>query len=604
MELTGQVLPGPMPGPVQTPEDQATRYLGAAVHLDEAFCERVVQEYLAEPRRALPPAPGVDARAALRDAVAARRRRKIRDWSLLVLSALFVLTNVTLFLLWLLTAMCWRYVHRRTSLFDLATKAFRLPAGRSGIVGLIVVAVLVTTLYQAQQYVGAGLGVDVIWAFVLTVAIATVLGGNRLIEWWLATISFGRSYSPVELWRGESRVRNLGTRRFAAQLAEQARDSRECNVIVFRGSDPFVGAGERVRSWELAIPLEPAGATAGNGAVPATELVPHRLNGHPDGRSGAQFTPMDVYRQVHAEFEKIKTSLSLAPSRRLSSLTVTPVVVAAATMLLDHYDHPMARWLLPDLGRRPVSVLPPAQVTHVADEPVEWLRHFQRIQIESWDRELVVSAFLHVGCDRQMLYLEWSYHVLYPISRRYRLLDQVASSGWPTVGLVLSDLVGLPATLVARARSAASRVRLPRDERPRPGWVTGGTYGARSSIRELAAARGRSIPEIAGSLLSRGIWDLATELAGGTLSAGEQRTRSYFEDSDIERYSEILERHMFGAIAAFLHSRGLSTRELGQRAMNVINNYGGNAFAGSSVTGTSLVVNAGTGVTPPSGSHG
>jgi hypothetical protein len=144
--------------------------------------------------------------------------------------------------------------------------------------------------------------------------------------------------------------------------------------------------------------------------------------------------------------------------------------------------------------------------------------------------------------------------VLLPIDSRYRRLDQVPASPLPAIGLALADLVGLPASLVDRVRSAVRRIELPTDEQSRPGWVSAATYGARRSIREFAAAG----------------------------------TRNFFEDADIERYSEILERHAFGAVGDFLHRHGFSTRELGQRAMSVINNFGGNAFVGSSVTGNSF----------------
>ena len=59
--------------------DTTTRYLCAAAHLDRDFADTAIREYLVEPTRAVPPTPGLDAVAVLREAVAARSRCKIRD---------------------------------------------------------------------------------------------------------------------------------------------------------------------------------------------------------------------------------------------------------------------------------------------------------------------------------------------------------------------------------------------------------------------------------------------------------------------------------------------------------------------------------------------
>ncbi|MGH3839116.1 MAG: hypothetical protein ACRDSF_25975, partial [Pseudonocardiaceae bacterium] len=74
-------------GPVgATPTlDGTTRYLCAAAHLDEEFCDEAIAEFLVEPVRAIPPSPGVDSAAVLREAVAAQTRRRIRDGLLLAL---------------------------------------------------------------------------------------------------------------------------------------------------------------------------------------------------------------------------------------------------------------------------------------------------------------------------------------------------------------------------------------------------------------------------------------------------------------------------------------------------------------------------------------
>lgn len=84
--------------------DATTRYLCAATHLDAEFANGAIAEYLIESTRAVPPSPGVDSVAVLREAVAARRRRKIRDAVLLVLLVCFLVANPPLAFLWLIVA--------------------------------------------------------------------------------------------------------------------------------------------------------------------------------------------------------------------------------------------------------------------------------------------------------------------------------------------------------------------------------------------------------------------------------------------------------------------------------------------------------------------
>ncbi len=66
-----------------------------------AFARSAIAEYLVEPTRAISPCPGVDAAAVLRDAVAARRRGKIRDGVLLALVLVSLFTSTALTLAWL-----------------------------------------------------------------------------------------------------------------------------------------------------------------------------------------------------------------------------------------------------------------------------------------------------------------------------------------------------------------------------------------------------------------------------------------------------------------------------------------------------------------------
>jgi hypothetical protein len=71
-----------------------TRYLCCAVQLDAGLARRAVEEILEEPRRAVASSPGVDLPVVLAYALAARRRQLVRDFVLLVLALLFVVSLI------------------------------------------------------------------------------------------------------------------------------------------------------------------------------------------------------------------------------------------------------------------------------------------------------------------------------------------------------------------------------------------------------------------------------------------------------------------------------------------------------------------------------
>lgn len=71
--------------PMAASQTETTRYLCAATHLDETFCDRVIRNTVDQPLRASAPSLGVDIAVVARHALAARRRRLIRDLALLTL---------------------------------------------------------------------------------------------------------------------------------------------------------------------------------------------------------------------------------------------------------------------------------------------------------------------------------------------------------------------------------------------------------------------------------------------------------------------------------------------------------------------------------------
>lgn len=80
----------PMFAPRETGQDEATRYLCAAAHLDSKFAERLVTKVLEEPLRAVAQSPALNLTAVLKHVAAARTRHLYRDASLVAMLVLFL----------------------------------------------------------------------------------------------------------------------------------------------------------------------------------------------------------------------------------------------------------------------------------------------------------------------------------------------------------------------------------------------------------------------------------------------------------------------------------------------------------------------------------
>lgn len=564
--------------PADGPPGRTTRCLSAAVHFDAKFSAALYDEFLAEPYRAVAPSPGLDSAAVLREAAAAMVRRRIRDMASLALLVMLLVLDPFVLPLWILIGALWRFVRAGRWPFSRLIGVRPRMDRRKLLALVVVVSVLVGVLLQVlaggflfllgDNEGGAGLasaGVNALVvnpdALVVVLALYLLFAADRLIEWSLATGSFREGlFAPrplFESWPGERLARTGNAPHLLAQIDQIAMAAEQANVIVYRGPDPFVGAGEPLQCWSMAIPLRPK-------RVPLHDLSPAQesLTMAPEEIAlQHRFTPSEMHAYVRRQFDELRSSLSLAPSGRLRALTQQSVLIAAASELLAHrFDHPAAQAVLPALGVRPSSNVPESLVDELADNPVEWMRHFTRFQVESWERDLVVSGFLHLGCDNRMLYVEWNALVLYPIRSRLWTVDLVSGSPWPALRRAVSDLVACPAAVPSRLGS----LRRPASRDGKLPMYSPSKYGSHHSIRELAAG---------------------------------DEADNYFQDTDVERYRKLMERHVVASTMSFLDSKGLSTAEFAEQAATIVNNFGSMLLNTGSLSG----VAAGGNVTTAAG---
>jgi hypothetical protein len=322
----------------------------------------------------------------------------------------------------------------------------------------------------------------------------------------------------------ERMVRSLGHGFFRAELRRVARSDEsshaaagQADVVVYRGSTPFIGAGKQVAHHVIALPLEPSEDESD------ADPVPISVN--------------DLHRHVAESLAALRSPSSLSPGRRLEHLQQREQVLLPADRLLFNRSVQSQLPVLPDLSRPPLAHLPLGTARALAENPLEWARYYHCFRVESWDRDLTTSCYLHIGADQHMLYLEWTYCILFPVRERYRSIDRPAESPWTTFGRSLAELMTLPASAPARLRSVFRRRNMLVQ---RVGELVPDRYGAWRSIRELAA---------------------------------DTETQTYFQDADTERYVNIMDRALVRAVGKFLEERGYSVVEFAQMANPVINNY-------------------------------
>jgi hypothetical protein len=491
--------------------ENITRHLAAAVHVVDSLADDLIDEFLRRPRRAIPPSPGVNAVIVLSEAVAARRRRVVRDVIVLALSLALMVG------LWPVS-LAWPAAVGGGLLSWTLVKHVRQQVGGGGWVLVAVVSAGVGLLTVAVTTGGIGHLFGRMPAKIAFGPVSTALIGglllitafvDRLYVYSLVRGKFGPGWHrlpgypvpwppPKSAW-------------YARRLELIARGMHAANTYVHDGRRTFVGAGRLTRSWTMAVRLRPAEHLAAAGAL----------------------TPSEIYRAVVSEVLSLRTSESLVPGQRMAGLTHGAVALTSAESLVAHTGDPVGAAILPDLTRPPNSYIDPALITGMVDRPLEWIRPYLCFRVNGWHDELVVSTYLHVGCDANTLYLEWNSYQLDPIRSEYRHEQLRLRRGLPVVAEALADAATVPLSVVSRLRLLIRVVADAAGTRPTEDQLDAGpVFGARRSIREIAAS---------------------------------EMARTYFQDADGRRYRKLIERATLAGVDYALRAHGLSTEEFTQQ---------------------------------------
>ncbi|WP_067475518.1 hypothetical protein [Actinomadura hibisca] len=490
------------------PLQHATRYLAAGTYIRRAFEDLVISEFLHDRHRAIVPSYGFDLEVVLRHALRARRLRLYRD---LILIGVWVVC-------WVLSPLAAILVGA-----TLATGVVAAVLGSRIGGGMLPSIMVVAAVIVVPPLVG-GLGVAVTMplaelglidagdalsgdiagpAFVVS-ALLLILSLAGVVFGHLALVLRALSHSLAPGATGPGPAVSASE---APRLARVASAQRG-NVTLYAGTNPFLGGGGvRSRAWSIVLELD----------RPAAE----RLTGP---RPSAPVDPVVMHQRVRDAMRAMRDELPPADPgarplpfhERVVSLVIDDHIVGRG--LCDHRGAaPGGAWvahpLLDPGGPTPYSLATGPTIDAIKRHPQGTLRYYQRISIGAQsqpvtasDGRLVMPAeeqdfsantFVYLAVEGRMLYGQFVTRALPPIRADFRIVDNLPS--WGTTALVReavrvgwseagsAALLAVPRALQAGWGWLGEQLGL---GAPNPAAQPMYDYGARISIREVAAAKG------------------------------------------------------------------------------------------------------------------
>ncbi|MFI6329443.1 hypothetical protein ACIBBG_14225 [Micromonospora chersina] len=523
------------------PMSPTTRYLCGAAYGSAEFADGVIAELVDDGHRAVVPAIGYDLGPVLRHCYHARHRWLVQNAliSAILVLGLFVATWPTVVLL--LIAFAAMVMGPSTDRPSGPTWKLVLGAAAVAVVAWLFGRPLLALLFPGTA-AGVEYGVQAeetessAWSFLgwllaFGLAVLCVIAMTRASVLRILTrdLAPGEQRQPPEISRAPVRRR--------MQVVTTAQHG---NVVLHSGYDPFVGSGQVIHAWSLAMELKRDTSPDGS---------------DPSGSGPVAVDPVALNRHVKHRLAAL-SSADLPTHERLTGLALRDQIIASG-----------ARWrnypLIDPRLRQPYSYASREAVEAIIRAPQPSVRHFLRASVGAENREvteaagdtimpaeyqnIVVSTFTHLAVEGGMLYVENVSTLLGPLKDEFLDIDQYVAgdeTGWEPVRQALT-LFGATTVLapvrlaqaVGRALTANRRMsqadreaeRLPRYD-----------FGARAEARQLASAR---------------------------------RPVTYLQRLDAEKYSKLMERRISEAVIGYLTDQGIDTSEYETR-MNVFNNHG------------------------------
>ncbi|WP_199881029.1 hypothetical protein [Streptomyces kebangsaanensis] len=528
-----QPTPPDVPPPMPPHASEATRLLCAGTYLDPAYRDRVIEELYLHEERIVAPSLGFDAARVLAHALRARRLEV--GWAALIVGLWIVgwpLTGgaMTVYLLpGLLLAM------------GVAVRGddSRAPAGRRAMalamrwLGRLVFAVLlaatVVTAFSSREdaeaarygYVGGLRG----FLLGLLPGLAGLAGGRDTVsalQAWLALVLF----LALALCAGVQR--SLFARALGGELAPKRFPDAASDPAERAESPRFQRLRERI--WlEQRFPLimyRESRPFCGAGQAYDTWVLAVEMR-PADGKEPRPLSNRAVLETVRSLLKGLRLPPQYAGHAvrdRLRWLELDECVFLPVEGLTRREDAPYSQEAFE--GHRDRAV----------EEGAEKRRHFLRVRVGGWEEELVVTVYVRVHTQGRMLMLEIAPHVLMPVREDFKDADRMAHQ------FRSNSVFGRATWAAGQVPASAVRSFLTLCQAIGHGWqlLTGGygnalPDGPALSVRELGAARSRSL----------------------------------FQQMDVDRYLRSVQDRIAHGVRTALSEHGYQTGEFVQKVVNI-----------------------------------
>ncbi|MGW2768532.1 hypothetical protein [Streptomyces sp. NPDC001275] len=530
-----QPTPPDVPPPVPPHASEATRLLCAGTYLDPAFRDRVIEELHLNEQRIVAPSLGFDAARVLAHALRARRVEV--SWAAAIVGLWIVG--------WPLTggAMAVYLLPGLLLATGVAVRGDdpREPAGRKAaalamrwlgrlVFGVLLIATVVAAFSSKEEAEAARYGyVDGPKGFLLSLlpGLAGMLGGHGTIgalQAWLALVLF----LAVAVCAGVQRsqfARALGGELAPERFPDAASDPAE------RAESPrFQRLKERIRLEQHAplVMYRESRPFCGAGKAHDTWVLAVEMR-PVEGKKPLPLSNRTVLDTVRSLLEGLRLPPRYAGHAvrdRLRWLELDECVFLPAEGMTRREDAPYG---------------PEAFEAHrdrAVEEGAEKRRHFLRVRVGGWEEDLVVTVYVRIHTQGRMLMLEIAPHVLMPVREDFKDADRTAHQ------LRTNSAFGRATWAAGQVPVSAVRSLLTLLQAAGHGWqlLTGGygnalPEGPAVSVRELGAARSRSL----------------------------------FQQMDVDRYLRSIQDRIAHGVRTALTEHGYRTGEFVQKVVNISN---------------------------------
>lgn len=311
------------------------------------------------------------------------------------------------------------------------------------------------------------------------------------------------------------------------------------NLVIYSGYSPFVGSGIDIGGWSFVVDIDKGKKELGNRLPPK------------------DFDIAEIYAAVDDELASLN----------IPNLTVTDKVFINGKKIRNNPE------LLPRKLGHPVNSVSPEYVEQVMRETNTEARFYRVIQVNDWEGDLILTAFLRFQKSDKSLFVENNYYLLPPVSEDLKTVDKIKEEsgvrhflGWifsllfVTLGhtaLSIFNVLGYVNEVISSI-FGGKEAALRKIVKSSPDY----DYGAVTSIREA---------------ISQVVYS------------------QHFQKLDKERYFKIIEKRIFNMLEEFLDNKQIDASEFKERETSILNNgvlvTGGNLKADNIAVGKKSKIN-------------